>query len=378
MAAKLKVVPKDAKPVVEDEDDHECPKCPPVGAPAWMATFADMATLLMAFFVLILAFANFDEVSFKKMAGSMRDAFGVQLVVPLENPISSTILEMDFRPQHSDPKDIDSPDPETGTPDEGKGQSESDNPLDAASKAMAQAIRQAMADGELSVETDNGKVTIKLPPGAGKEEAEELAQAIARVAGTEPDLAESVASTVGGGREVAETSGASQVDEAGDGAAGKSEDYRAGIADARLQVALRQEIAQGLVAVERKDDKVFITIGAGGAFPSGSAELTDSAVAIMARLGAAAEGKNARITVTGHTDNVPISGGRFQDNWDLAGARASSVVRALGNTGSFDPSRLTAVSQGDSNPVASNDTEAGREQNRRIEIEMSFDDVGQN
>jgi chemotaxis protein MotB len=42
----------------EENECEECPKCPPVGAPAWMATFADMATLLMAFFVLILSFAE--------------------------------------------------------------------------------------------------------------------------------------------------------------------------------------------------------------------------------------------------------------------------------------------------------------------------------
>ena len=367
MAAKLKVVPKDAPPA-EDEDDHDCPKCPPVGAPAWMATFADMATLLMAFFVLILAFANFDEVSFKKMAGSMRDAFGVQIVVPMENPVSTTILEMDFRPQQADPEETESPDPATGTPNEGKGKSESDNPVDAATEALTRAIRQAMADGELAVETDEGKVTIRLPSASGQQTAEALADAIARAAGVST---EEVAEDQLPGK--AEASGEQTAENTGGAAEGKSEDYRAGIAEARLQVALRQEIGQGLVAVERKDDKVFITVGAGGAFPSGSADLTNAALGIMARLGAAAEGKNARITVTGHTDDVPISDGRFRDNWDLAGARASSVVRALSDTGSFQPSHLTAVSQGDSSPIASNNTPEGREKNRRIEIEMTFE-----
>ena len=127
-------------------------------------------------------------------------------------------------------------------------------------------------------------------------------------------------------------------------------------------------------ALERRDDKVFVTVGAGGAFPSGSADLTDSALEIMDRLAAATQGKNTSITVTGHTDNVPINGGRFRDNWDLAAARASSVVRAIGEAGAIDPAKLTAISKGESSPVASNLTEEGREANRRIEIEMSFDE----
>ena len=49
-----------------EEAEEECPKCPPVGAPAWMATFADMATLLMAFFVLILSFAEFNVPNLSK------------------------------------------------------------------------------------------------------------------------------------------------------------------------------------------------------------------------------------------------------------------------------------------------------------------------
>jgi chemotaxis protein MotB len=56
----------------EEQDEQECPKCPPAGAPAWMATFADMATLLMAFFVLILSFAEFNVPKFKQISGSLR------------------------------------------------------------------------------------------------------------------------------------------------------------------------------------------------------------------------------------------------------------------------------------------------------------------
>ena len=50
----------------EEKDEEDCPKCPPVGAPAWMATFADMATLLMAFFVLILSFAELTSQNLSK------------------------------------------------------------------------------------------------------------------------------------------------------------------------------------------------------------------------------------------------------------------------------------------------------------------------
>ena len=56
-------------------EEEEC-NCPPPGAPAWMATFADLSTLLLTFFVLLLSFANMDIVKFEKMSGSLKDAFG--------------------------------------------------------------------------------------------------------------------------------------------------------------------------------------------------------------------------------------------------------------------------------------------------------------
>ena len=62
----------EAQVIQEEEEEEECPKCPPPGAPAWMATFADMATLLMAFFVLILSFAEFNVPKFKQISGSLK------------------------------------------------------------------------------------------------------------------------------------------------------------------------------------------------------------------------------------------------------------------------------------------------------------------
>lgn len=58
--------------------EDECPKCPPAGLPAWMGTFADLMSLLMCFFVLLLSFSEMDVLKFKQIAGSMKFAFGVQ------------------------------------------------------------------------------------------------------------------------------------------------------------------------------------------------------------------------------------------------------------------------------------------------------------
>ena len=89
----------EAQVIEDEEEEEECPKCPPPGAPAWMATFADMATLLMAFFVLILSFAEFNVPKFKQISGSLKNAFGVQKVIPVvEQPKGTTVLSLNFSP----------------------------------------------------------------------------------------------------------------------------------------------------------------------------------------------------------------------------------------------------------------------------------------
>ncbi len=82
----------------------DCPKCPPEGAPLWLATFADLMSLLMCFFVLLLSFATMDKIRFKKMADSMKDAFGVQREVPAyEPPMGVSIIAQHFSPAPTEP-----------------------------------------------------------------------------------------------------------------------------------------------------------------------------------------------------------------------------------------------------------------------------------
>jgi len=82
----------------------DCPKCPPAGAPLWLATFADLMSLLMCFFVLLLSFATMDANKFRKMAESMEDAFGVQRDIPAkEIPMGTSIIAQHFSPAQTKP-----------------------------------------------------------------------------------------------------------------------------------------------------------------------------------------------------------------------------------------------------------------------------------
>lgn len=83
---------------------RECPKCPPAGAPMWLATFADLMSLLMCFFVLLLSFATMDANKFKKMSESLMNAFGVQREIPADDvPMGTSIIAQHFSPAQTDP-----------------------------------------------------------------------------------------------------------------------------------------------------------------------------------------------------------------------------------------------------------------------------------
>ena len=160
---------------VEEQEEEECPKCPPVGAPAWMATFADMATLLMAFFVLILSFAEFNVPKFKQISGSLKNAFGVQRVVPIvEQPKGTTILSLNFSPSPSPSvtQDMTQQTTEITKPDLDVKQREKDQDggeSDAA-EDVVKALEDAIARGDIEVEVLGENVVVNFTPTEAKDE----------------------------------------------------------------------------------------------------------------------------------------------------------------------------------------------------------------
>jgi chemotaxis protein MotB len=391
----------------EEREEQDCPKCPPAGAPAWMATFADMATLLMAFFVLILSFAEFNVPKFKQISGSLREAFGVQKVVPVvEQPKGTTVISLEFSPNptpslsttlRQDTTELQKPELDLKTKEEdapeGSGKDKDKNSdfdgaggegaeqLDATE--LAKQLKKAIDTGEVTVETLGENVVINFPE--EKTSAENLqtmiSQALEALSEARQNSGASETEVLFGGieAELLQLASAMESTEAqnSENSGGSSAEELEKIQNAsrtteELMVALKEQIDQGLVAVEQREDSVFITVGSGGAFPSGTADLTEDARRILDRIALASMSPQGQITVTGHTDNVPISNAQFRDNWDLAAGRAASVVQAIEQTGLIDGDRLSAVSKGEMAPVADNSTMSGREENRRIEIEITY------
>ncbi|PTS93331.1 hypothetical protein DBR11_25470 [Pedobacter sp. HMWF019] len=114
---------------------------------------------------------------------------------------------------------------------------------------------------------------------------------------------------------------------------------------------------------------VYISLSDNMLYKSGSYEISDKAGATLSKIAKIIKDyQNYDVLIEGNTDNVPISQVNIRNNWDLSALRASSVVQSLQNNYGVDPKRLTAGGRGEYNPVAGNDSEAGKAKNRRTQI----------
>jgi chemotaxis protein MotB len=268
-------------------------KCPPCeqGLPPYLATFADLMALLMCFFVLLLSFAQIDAVRFKKMAESMKDAFGVQREIPAPDIVKGvSVIKQEWSPSISEESVITEVKQET---------------------QEVEKEHLKMKDGEQDSSMD-------------QEKAMELAQQA-----IEQELAEQFA---------------------------------------ELQEALETQIDQGQISVEREDSKIIIRIQEKGSFASGSARLDAGFHQVMDKISSVLATKPGRILVAGHTDNIPISTGRFRSNWELSSARAVTVLHSMLQNPEVAEDRVVVQGFADTRPLVDNDSPQNRARNRRVEL----------
>mgnify|MGYP000210712610 CR=1 FL=1 len=291
---------------MSDEECDECPECP-TGLPAYLATFADLMSLLMCFFVLLLAFSEMDAQKYKQVAGSMKEAFGVQKQIKADStPKGTSIIAQEFSPGKPEPTVLNevrqhtvddlastldvqcTPESDEKEDKEGKGESSDD-------------------DKKVDVEKAIEKIKKKL-------EAKTQADAV------------------------------------------------------KAAAKLMDEIRKGRIEVETQGRQIVIRVKEKGSFESGSATLRDSFIPIMDKIRGAIESINGVFAVSGHTDDIPIATLRFRSNWELSSARSVSVAHELLKTGSMDPAKFTIVGHGDTRPLVENDSSDNRSINRRVEI----------
>jgi chemotaxis protein MotB len=352
----------------------ECPACE-AGAPAWMATFADMATLLMAFFVLILSFTEMDDPSITKMMeGTMSDAFGVQRNKPsTEAPVGKTIIATQYNSTKTPPgmeakEDTTNEDPTEQELEENRDVSQSETLSDI--ENLKRTFATEIARGKVAVSEENGKITVSVNEDADSNTRQEV--------GAQNSDGELDAQELEIFAKVAESQAFMETELEVEYLTSDSEDQM--LRQARktqelddkyqaLRADLSAEIQQGLAAVEKVGDQIMISLSAANSFRSGYAELQTGFLDTLRNVGESVASVGGQVQVSGHTDNIPIAfSERFDSNWDLSAARAAAVADFFFANNGIDSQRVSVFGYADTKPVSDNDSAAGRAQNRRIEI----------
>lgn len=143
-----------------------------------------------------------------------------------------------------------------------------------------------------------------------------------------------------------------------------------------LNMVLTNNLTRSLSKEEMKEvdvqvlkGVVYISLADNMLYKSGSYEINDRAAETLSKIAKIiTDYKDYDVLIEGNTDNVPISRANIRNNWDLSCLRASSVVQYLQNRYGVDPKRMTAGGRGEYNPLTTNNTELGKQRNRRTQI----------
>jgi chemotaxis protein MotB len=321
------------------------------GAPAWVMTFADLMSLLMCFFVLLLSFSEMDLQKFKQIAGSMKNAFGIQREIKSDiAPKGTSIIAREFTPGRPTPtlvKEI-----RQSTIDESKQTVEFTD-------AMTEEEKKQSID---AAEVSDGSGSEAIQRHQKQEIVEEKTLEETTEVNTEDNNdAQRLA-------ELEET--VAEIDKAKEEEDKKQKElHEKTITDAyKLLKTLEPEIEQGLVAIKTQGNRILLRIDENGSFPSGSSIVKESFLPVLNKIRKSLAEIEGRIIVAGHTDNIPIKTARFRSNWELSSSRAVTVVHELLLMDTLPQERFVIEGHGDAHPMVNNDTPENRALNRRVEL----------
>lgn len=145
------------------------------------------------------------------------------------------------------------------------------------------------------------------------------------------------------------------------------------IAHAEISVSIEEMGLDNLLGVHIVDDHIQLQISDDVLFSSGQAYLKESGEEFLDALLPILSSFGQTISVEGHTDSLPIANDVYQSNWELSSSRASAVVHYLVEIG-IPADRLKVVGYGSTRPIASNDSQEGRSQNRRVDFKLDIPD----
>lgn len=360
---------------------EECPPCKG-GAPAWMATFADMATLLMAFFVLLLSFAETEVPKFKQISGSLKAAFGIEKIVPkITVPMARSLLVEEFTPAVAersviDKKEQQSDDVRSEFIEKKTEEGEYDEETQLKFQQVQDALREEINKGMAEVRIEDGQIMVDMVEQAsaggmqddqgtrkGGPVAQEVIDMTAKISAVQAQINEEISVHLRDKAQGSASGGRS------DGRSSNANTANSMSKFQRLRADLSQEIANGLAEVEKQGDKIIVRLANQGSFDSGSATLKRSFNGTLNKLGAALSQYSGSVLIEGHTDNVPVAfSERFKSNWDLSASRAAAVADYMLTATPLEGGEVMIKGYADSKPIDSNDTPLGRANNRRIEV----------
>jgi chemotaxis protein MotB len=370
--------------IEEEEAPEECPPCK-TGAPGWMATFADMATLLMAFFVLILSFSDTELPKFEQINGSIKAAFGIKKIVPtIKIPSARSLVVESFTPAMAQRSLLNQ---QTQMAENVSAenlvvrdnQDKADFEVEEEFRRVENTLADAIASGEIQVRIEDDDIIIEIAANASQSQSGRSAD-VSTAGQVNQRLIELSAQVMAAQTQVSRELQVFSVASVGPGETDNtqvvSSPSQADLQQRleRVRADLNTELQQGLVEVELLNNAIVIRLASQSSFVSGSAELQPSFLPLLTQVGQTIASAQGAVRVEGHTDNVPVVfSDRFNSNWDLSAVRAASVADYLGRAAAIAPERLSVKGFADTVPLATNASVEGRARNRRIEIIIDGD-----